>query len=163
MNGLPWNEERIESLLYLRGKGFSASQIAGVLGVTRNAIIGKLNRMVKSGHDVPPAPESSKPAEPPRRKLQRSSSIFNYGFDKTPAHLKRKPSLPKEIPPFDMPPARATGASGAMFELLPDDCRWPIGDPRTPEFRFCGAAKLKHVQYCAHHQYASTGVYHDES
>lgn len=30
-------------------------------------------------------------------------------------------------------------------------CRWPLGDPHTPEFRFCGAARLGEKPYCAGH------------
>jgi GcrA cell cycle regulator len=28
-------------------------------------------------------------------------------------------------------------------------CRWPIGDPRSDEFRYCGAPAAK--SWCAHH------------
>ena len=31
------------------------------------------------------------------------------------------------------------------------DCRWPIGDPRHPDFHFCGAAQLQGRPYCAFH------------
>ncbi len=43
---MEWTEERIETLKNLWGKGFSARQIAEELGgVTRNAVIGKANRL----------------------------------------------------------------------------------------------------------------------
>jgi hypothetical protein len=28
-----------------------------------------------------------------------------------------------------------------MTTLLPDDCRWPIGDPQVAGFQFCGKSK----------------------
>jgi GcrA cell cycle regulator len=31
------------------------------------------------------------------------------------------------------------------------DCRWPIGDPRQPEFHFCGARQLPGRPYCELH------------
>lgn len=31
------------------------------------------------------------------------------------------------------------------------DCRWPIGDPRHPEFHFCGAPRAAGRPYCAAH------------
>ena len=30
-------------------------------------------------------------------------------------------------------------------------CQWPIGDPRLPDFHFCGEAALPGKPYCAHH------------
>ncbi len=32
-----------------------------------------------------------------------------------------------------------------------DDCRWPIGDPRRPDFHFCGEQKTIGRPYCARH------------
>jgi GcrA cell cycle regulator len=32
-----------------------------------------------------------------------------------------------------------------------NDCRWPIGDPRQPDFHFCGAPKLPDRPYCEIH------------
>jgi GcrA cell cycle regulator len=30
-------------------------------------------------------------------------------------------------------------------------CRWPIGDPQTPEFHFCGKKKVPGLPYCEFH------------
>jgi GcrA cell cycle regulator len=30
-------------------------------------------------------------------------------------------------------------------------CRWPLGDPTTAEFRFCGAHAITGLPYCTHH------------
>jgi len=38
-----------------------------------------------------------------------------------------------------------------MTTLLPDDCRWPIGDPQTAGFHFCGKRKLDGHPYCEFH------------
>jgi GcrA cell cycle regulator len=35
--------------------------------------------------------------------------------------------------------------------LEPYDCRWPIGDPRHPDFHFCGAPQLPGRPYCELH------------
>jgi GcrA cell cycle regulator len=35
--------------------------------------------------------------------------------------------------------------------LESNDCRWPIGDPRQPEFHFCGAPRAAGRPYCAAH------------
>lgn len=35
--------------------------------------------------------------------------------------------------------------------LLPDDCRWPIGDPQHRDFHFCGKRRADGDPYCAAH------------
>lgn len=35
--------------------------------------------------------------------------------------------------------------------LEANDCRWPIGDPRHPDFHFCGAQQVLGRPYCEHH------------
>ncbi len=38
-----------------------------------------------------------------------------------------------------------------MTTLLPDDCRWPIGDPQLAGFHFCGKRKQDGHPYCEFH------------
>jgi GcrA cell cycle regulator len=38
-----------------------------------------------------------------------------------------------------------------MTTLLPDDCRWPIGDPQVADFHFCGKRKQVGHPYCEFH------------
>ncbi len=39
----------------------------------------------------------------------------------------------------------------SVENLEAKDCRWPIGDPRHPDFHFCGAEHLPGRPYCALH------------
>ena len=38
-----------------------------------------------------------------------------------------------------------------MNTLMPDDCRWPIGDPQSVDFHFCGERKQAGHPYCEGH------------
>ena len=38
-----------------------------------------------------------------------------------------------------------------IMELKEAMCRWPLGDPSTPEFRYCGSKSPIGDTYCAHH------------
>jgi GcrA cell cycle regulator len=38
-----------------------------------------------------------------------------------------------------------------LIDLEQHDCRWPIGEPRHPEFHFCGEKQADGRPYCAHH------------
>ncbi len=48
------------------------------------------------------------------------------------------------------PPRRVRGAVERASRQGPT-CQWPIGDPGTPEFHFCGATPLSGKPYCAEH------------
>ena len=38
-----------------------------------------------------------------------------------------------------------------IMDLRESMCRWPMGDPTKPEFRFCGARAITGLPYCTHH------------
>jgi GcrA cell cycle regulator len=38
-----------------------------------------------------------------------------------------------------------------IMDLRENMCRWPVGDPTTPEFRFCGSRSPPGGPYCMHH------------
>ena len=42
-------------------------------------------------------------------------------------------------------------AAPHLLELNEDTCRWPIGDPGSAEFFFCGGQSLTSLPYCAYH------------
>ena len=52
------------------------------------------------------------------------------------------------MPYVDLPVSRPCCT---LMELTSTSCRWPIGDPRDAEFRFCGARKEIEDSYCATH------------
>jgi hypothetical protein len=49
--------------------------------------------------------------------------------------------------------ARKSNKTGqkTLLELEQHDCRWPIGEPRHPDFRFCAEPSLEGRPYCAQH------------
>ena len=64
--------------------------------------------------------------------------------------LQRKPGVagtPVERAPVNF------AAAHAVLALAPRDCRWPIGDPAAPDFRFCGQPRHEgaRTRYCTHH------------
>jgi GcrA cell cycle regulator len=65
--------------------------------------------------------------------------------------------------PAETSPAQAVvvprSAGVTIMELREAMCRFPLGDPTTPEFRFCGTQASTGLPYCAHHaQIAYTPV-----
>src|SRR5712671_1235165 len=131
---MSWTDERVELLKKLWADGLSASQIAGELGgITRNAVIGKVHRLGLSGRAKSPsssAPRVRKPRSHMMR-VQRSMSRGNTAL-----------ALAYEMEQEPEP---------ELIELNEDTCRWPIGDPATSEFFFCGGKPLTGLPYCNYH------------
>ncbi len=46
---------------------------------------------------------------------------------------------------------RKTRKPKTLIDLEQSDCRWPIGEPRHPDFHFCGEPHVPGRPYCAHH------------
>ena len=55
------------------------------------------------------------------------------------------------IPTLHDDPIIPIGQRKTMTTLLPDDCRWPIGDPQAAGFHFCGKRKQDGHPYCELH------------
>jgi GcrA cell cycle regulator len=63
-----WNEDRLGNLKRLWAEGLSITQIGLEIGVSRNAVVGKVHRMGLPKRQSPIV-RSDKPVEPKRRKL----------------------------------------------------------------------------------------------
>ena len=59
---------------------------------------------------------------------------------------------PKAVICVPIPPP--TGEGKLIWELGNYDCCWPLGDPLTDEFRYCGHPKFD-KRYCQHHAQVS--------
>lgn len=155
---MSWTNERVELLKKLWGDGLSASQIAGELGgVTRNAVIGKVHRLGLSGRaktattSKPRRPRntaSSSPAAVKRPTTQpQSQGSAALKMDPTPAPIAEARPAPEPVAELVIPISqRAT-----ILTLTERTCKWPIGDPATDDFYFCGRQSDAGSPYCAHH------------
>ena len=126
---MAWTDERVDTLKTLWSEGLSASQIANKLGgVTRNAVIGKVHRLGLSGRAAPAKPKLVEP-KPEPQVITR----------------------PAPTPSVAMDPATWGESRPTVTTLGANDCKWPIGDPATAEFRFCGQGAQGGKPYCAYH------------
>ena len=140
---MSWTDGRIEILRTMWSEKRSAGEIAIVLGagITRNAVIGKITRLGLTGmggepYRSPPVRVAAAPkAEPisPR-----------YSPDPALVRAKRPPQLiEKIVAPDDSLRVTIADLKGSM-------CRWPLGDPSSDDFRYCGSP-ARHGAYCAFH------------
>jgi GcrA cell cycle regulator len=153
--GITWTDDRVEQLKKLWSDGLSASQIAAEIGgVTRNAVIGKVHRLGLSGRGKTKAASSQRP-----RKVTRSPSAPTP-ITQQPAPRSTVMLAPVPAPlAIDAPQETALADDVAIpmservtiMDLRESMCRWPMGDPTKPEFRFCGARSVSGMPYCNHH------------
>lgn len=154
---MSWTDERVELLRKLWLDGLSASQIANELsnGITRNAVIGKVHRLGLSGRAKAPAPSvqrartterTMRPAAPAPR---ASAPLVrgNLAFALAPSVMQAPEARVEEEAVVVPLSERVT-----IMELRESMCRWPLGDPASSEFRYCGAdAPIGAGPYCRYH------------
>lgn len=162
---MSWTEDQIALLQKLWLEGMSASRIADELanGLTRNAVIGKVYRLglsgrTKSGSAADNEPRARQKAAP-RTQPQAMTVTFVQGNTALAVTACEAPSPePAPIERVVVPIA----APVTIVELRETMCRWPIGDPTQPEFRFCGASKVPGAgPYCAHHAGIAYQAHHE--
>ncbi len=143
---MAWTDERVEQLKKLWAEGLSASQIAKQLGgVTRNAVIGKVHRLGLSGRATPSRP-TRRAAKPSRPRTTTASTA--------PARAAPRPSPSAPPAPVEAPVEPAVLPSGdyaTVLTLRDSMCKWPIGDPSSSNFRFCGRKTGESSTYCDAH------------
>lgn len=146
-----WDDDREALLRKLHGEGLSASQIATRIcatgfDVTRNAVIGKANRMGLTGGDKPRRSTSSA-----RKRKPKGGNALNMVFGGQTGRKSAKLFL--EAEPFTPGPEIVIPISErrVLKDLQDDQCRWPIGDPQHTDFHFCNRTKFAGLPYCAHH------------
>lgn len=169
---MSWTDERVETLKKMWGDGQSASQIAKELGgVTRNAVIGKVHRLGlsnRTGGGAAAKPAAAKeapaaPAEPaPKPAAAAAPAATPTPAPSLPARkaiipagqpLPPQPSA-NEISPEALASVREVEKKArkiSLMELTERTCKWPIGDPATEEFWFCGLGVQQGKPYCEAH------------
>jgi GcrA cell cycle regulator len=155
-----WTDERVETLKKLWLDGLSASQIAKQLGgVTRNAVIGKVHRLGLSGRAAPSqparpvfkAPKAARPAAAAPPAARRAAPVEEHPpmlvvEEPTPAPPPPQP----QVEPTALAPLPERG-SATVLTLGARMCKWPIGDPSSDTFSFCGRRSNEEGPYCVDH------------
>jgi len=144
-NGPIWTEQRVELLKNRFEAGLTAREIAADIGVSRNAVIGKLSRLnLRREKDIDPRRLAQKkdPKKPTNGRRLKTTPRLQYEMlrslyagssaldDDTPIHSEHRCSL---------------------LELSEEKCRWPISAPGADDFCFCGNTPVEGLPYCAGH------------
>jgi GcrA cell cycle regulator len=151
-----WTAEAIENLKRLALEGRSASVIAAALGAaSRSAVIGKANRIgIKLNGDG----RASLPGGTPTGAYRAPLAAI---LKPVPSMQTSAPALSRDsrVKPGEERKAAWTLAEAEVgemrrvrFEEIREfACRWPLGDPRSGDFAYCGLKPAKGHSYCAGH------------
>jgi GcrA cell cycle regulator len=140
-----WTQERYEILTKLWKEGQSGSQIGSVLGITRNAVMGKVAALgLQRGKNK--IQRSPKPPGPPGPRNEPA-----------PSPVARKPIqksiLPVLIPTekVDLATEEACDTWVEFGELKETHCKWIVSPSHVRPHMFCGAPRVHEKPYCGRH------------
>lgn len=144
-----WTDHRVRVVGLLWNGGFTATQVACKIGgVSRNAVIGLVSR---------------KKLADATRPLSALSNGRAKGVRSTPLKPKREAKaligrlrLLEPPPPHIDDQAIAIGQRRTLLQLTDACCHWPVGEPGSADFFYCGAVakrkdKASFHPYCASH------------
>lgn len=165
-----WTDERIAAMKRLLQGGLSCSGVAAMLGVSRNAIIGKVHRIEHAtgekwisriGTSTGPRNlvRGAAPRKRPEPRLSVAPAARPVERQKKPQQPPRRaPALPAGIVVLGMKPARLGKPCGI---LQASGCRWAIGhDPKVIGGHvFCNEATPDGHSYCEAHARANAAPY----
>ena len=132
--GYDWPPKAIELLKEMYARGVPLKEIASSLGVSEPSVHGKLDKLRMAGQ----RPEKERHMPLPRM-----------------APPPEPPPPPRRPPP----PAPREGLRTVM-QVAPGECRWPYGDPKADDFRFCGRpVDYPGSPYCEAHGHKAYGTW----
>lgn len=139
-----WTPEEIEILTLRWAAGHSAGQISKELGTrSRGAVTGRLMRMGQTRRTTRLSPPAApKPLRKPGERTKPYAPPVAGGAPYAPLKTFYAP-----LAPYTQPSAERVG----LFDLLPGDCRWPVGDPQESNFGYCAAMSMLGKPYCRGH------------
>ena len=133
-----WTTDRIELLKSHFEAGLTCREIAASIGVSRNAVIGKLARLHLTRG---PARAEPRPTKAARERSRKSIPLLQYQI----LQAVYENALPTQEDPI------VSETRCSLLELNDEKCHWPIGDPGQPDFFFCGGKTAASTPYCGYH------------
>jgi len=171
---MDWTEETIDRLKMLWQQGLSTAEIGRQLSITKNAVVGKAHRLSLPPRPSPirkpkigqPAPVEMPEASGPVVEAVPSEEVARADAKDTPvAEIVPMPVREPVVAetqrvkeaPVSAPVVRPEAVRPALRSVPLEkprrgpSCCWPLGDPGTPGFHFCGAAPIPGKPYCQEH------------
>lgn len=127
-NSFKWSNQKIKKLLLLKAQGMSLRDIGKRFGITRNAVVGKLDRI----------------KNPSRHRVY----IPKKGIDRPAVrHVPKPDKTYNKVPPLKPPPASSQYLQFGSYR----ECRYPYGSTPENNLYFCREPTQLGSSYCAEH------------
>lgn len=141
-----WKPEERSGIYKMFKEGASYSTICEKYQMTKGQLAGMLRRQrERMGQVAMPKRVRVKKEKPKAEPVYRPTS--NYTFNPGVFLKNRAPPTSKRVRlKLIQDPRYVT-----LLELEPHHCRWPIGDPKQSDFRFCGCDRVAGRPYCDAH------------
>lgn len=139
-----WTTDRIEALKIHFAAGLSCREIANEIGVSRNAVIGKIHRLgLGPGRPVAALGRVCPPRTQRPRVLSQRRTLRLIAADA--ARIADDTIVEAE-------PVGGTQCC-SLLELGQSNCRWPVSEHHgyAADFVFCGSETVAGFSYCAAH------------
>ncbi|GHT58117.1 global cell cycle regulator GcrA-like protein [Bacteroidia bacterium] len=167
MANADWTPAILAKMKTYLAKGLSTAEIGAKIGMSKNAVVGKLNRLgwnAKS-QSATPKPAAKKPTVT-KAPLKPAKPLVKKPVKPEPKKVVAKPATKAVVEKAAKPTAKASQKDKSinlashqriiqhsleMANLRPDQCRWPIGDPDSAGFHFCGEKVFAGKPYCYEH------------
>jgi GcrA cell cycle regulator len=143
----PWTEQEDTTLRTMYADGCSARQIGYEVHRTRNAVIGRWERLGLNGSSLKDMRHTSERQMNGRRDKGMAEKKRRRGASKM---LWKGPPEDRQDPHVPLPDVVAEPRHLTLMELSEEDCHWPYGDKT---FTFCGCRKQDGAPqpYCEAH------------
>lgn len=156
---MDWTDDAIAQLKKLWAEGLSTAKIGGIMGISKNAVVGKAHRLQLESRPSPikAAAPGSTPRAPTVKRVVAPVAPRPIAVE---APVTIAPRPPATVTPIrekieapqafvrPVAPVRVVTNSRPRAGAV---CCWPLGEPGTPQFRFCDAGAVQGRPYCAEH------------
>ncbi|MGI5845885.1 MAG: GcrA family cell cycle regulator [Alphaproteobacteria bacterium] len=149
-----WTPAILNKMKSLLGKGLSTAEIGKKIGMSKNAVVGKLNRL---GWSNKPASDIKKKTPVKKTTTAKVKPVKKDKIKKEPVQITKKAKATIKASTRGISKKNLIAHQHMIQHavelamLRSDQCRWPIGNPDTEKFHFCGAKVFPGKPYCYEH------------
>ncbi len=175
-----WTDKKIEKLKILWEKGVPTAEIGKRLDFSKNAIVGKVHRLGLSNRNSPIKTKSEKvekvvekvkkvstktvtetPVQTTKKIKEISKKVEVEAVYKTENKVSKPVQKTESVKTVETPSSvntvstkqKKSAPEGGvpLIDLGSDRCCWPVDDPNSENFHFCGKKVFKNKPYCLEH------------
>ncbi|MCY4540915.1 MAG: hypothetical protein OXB95_00760 [Rhodobacteraceae bacterium] len=145
-----WTDEQVKVATSMWKECHTAAEIGDLIGKTRRAVIGKMYRLkIKRGSAMDDAGGAAGQSPGQGDKAGGQEGVENADGNDQEASASGSEDQPSDA---DSESEAIGDRRTVLMQLTERTCRWPIGDPSTQNFWFCGKNTVQAGKpYCEEH------------